>query len=181
MSSHPYSSLSPEGDNIRLLRLLPNEDEAAPLQCALRNYRLPKSYTRTHLYEALSYVWGNQHKTRPIHVDGVPFPVTVNLHAALSRLRDHSFERVIWVDAVCINQENNEEKVQQIQIMAKIYSQANRVLVWLGEAAENSDQALEEIRAAGGKATDSLNNKTIQSAFLALLQRNWFQRIWVSE
>jgi hypothetical protein len=65
------------------------------------------------------------------------------------------------VDAVCIDQKNDKEKVQQIQIMPKIYSQANRVLVWLGEAADNSDQALEEIRAAGGKATDSLNNKTI--------------------
>jgi hypothetical protein len=153
--------LPPDGDNIRLLRLLPNEDEAAPLHCELRNYSLRRLSPRTHLYEALSYVWGEPLKTWTIHVDGVTFPVTVNLYAALSRLRDHSFERIIWVDAVCIDQKNDKEKVQQIQIMPKIYSQANRVLVWLGEAADNSDQALEEIRAAGGKATDSLNNKTI--------------------
>ena len=65
--------------------------------------------------------------------------------------------------------------------MAKIYSQASRVLVWLGEAANNSGQALEEIRAAGRKAIHSLNNETIQLAVLKLLERDWFQRIWVRE
>lgn len=66
--------------------------------------------------------------------------------------------------------------------MAKIYGQANRVVVWLGEAADDSDRALEEIRVAGGKkSTNPSNNKTIQQAVLALLQRSWFRRIWVRE
>jgi hypothetical protein len=103
MSSYPYSSLPPDGDNIRLLRLLPNENEAAPLYCELRNYSLQKLGPRTHLYEALSYVWGDARKTLPIYVDNNRFLVTVNLHAALLRLQDHSFERIIWVDAICIN------------------------------------------------------------------------------
>ena len=107
--------------------------------------------------------------------------MTENLHTALSHLRNFSLERIIWVDAICIDQKNTKEKEQQIQFMAKIYSQANRVLVWLGEAADNSDQALEEIRAAGGKVANSLNNETIRSAVLALLRRHWFQRIWVRE
>jgi hypothetical protein len=134
-----------------------------------------------HLYEALSYVWGDLDNPRSIYIGEHDLPVTKNLHAALSHLRNFSLERIIWVDAICIDQKNTKEKEQQIQAMAKIYSQANRVLVWLGETADNSDQALEEIRAAGGKATNSLNNKTIQSAVLALLQRDWFQRIWVRE
>jgi hypothetical protein len=83
----------------------------------------------------------------------------------------------MWVDAVCIDQENDQEKEHQIQLMAKIYGQASRVIVWLGEAADDSDQA---VRVAGGKKpTNSLNNKTIQHAVLALLQRPWFRRIWV--
>jgi hypothetical protein len=110
MSSYPYSFLPPDGDNIRLLRLLPNEDEATPLHCELRNYSLQKLGPRTHLYEALSYVWGNPCETLLIYVDKNQFLVTVNLHAALSRLRDHSFERIIWVDAICINQKNPEEQ-----------------------------------------------------------------------
>jgi len=72
----------------------------------LRNYSLPESDTRIHLYEALSYVWGNQYETLLIHVGRVKFPVTVNLHAALSLLRDRSFERITWVDAVCVDQNN---------------------------------------------------------------------------
>jgi hypothetical protein len=66
--------------------------------------------------------------------------------------------------------------------MAKIYSQANRVVVWLGEAAEDSDLALEGICLAGGKKpTNLLDNERIKRAVLALLQRPWFRRIWVWE
>jgi hypothetical protein len=174
-----YRSLLP--DSIRLLRLLPHEEQNAPIQCQLFDYSLQESGKRMHLYEALSYVWGDSDNPRSIYIGEHDLPVTRNLHAALSHLRNFSLERIIWVDAICIEQKNTEEKEQQIQIMAKIYSQANRVLVWLGEAADNSDQALEEIRAAGGNATISLNNETIRSAVLALLQRNWFRRIWVKE
>ncbi|KAH8767132.1 hypothetical protein F5882DRAFT_363368 [Hyaloscypha sp. PMI_1271] len=102
MYSHPYCILPPDGDNIRLLRLLPNEDEAATVQCELRNYSLQRLDPRTHLYEALSYVWGDTLETLPIWVDNNQFPVTVNLFAALLRLRDHSFERIIWIDAICL-------------------------------------------------------------------------------
>lgn len=172
-----YRSLLP--GSIRLLRLLPHEDKNAPIQCQLFDYSLQESGKRMHLYEALSYVWGDSDNPRSIYIGEHKLPVTRNLHAALSHLRNFSLERIIWVDAICIDQNNTKEKEQQIRFMAKIYSQASRVLVWLGEAADNSDQALEEIRAAGGKATNSLNDETIQSAVLALLQRPWFQRIWV--
>ncbi|KAG9231528.1 heterokaryon incompatibility protein-domain-containing protein [Amylocarpus encephaloides] len=174
-----YRSLSL--DSIRLLRLLPHKDKNAPIQCQLVDYSLQESDQRMHLYDALSYVWGDPDNPRSIYIGEHDLPVTRNLHAALSRLRNFSLERIIWVDAICIDQTNTKEKEQQIQIMAKIYSQANRVLVWLGEAADNSDQALEEIRATRGKATNSLNNKTIQPVVLTLLQRHWFQRIWVRE
>jgi hypothetical protein len=182
MPSYQYFSLPQEGDNIRLLRLLPNEDEAAPLHGTLRNYSLQTLGTRTHLYEALSYVWGDSTKPLPkfIFIDTYQLPVTVKLHAALSRLRDHSFERIIWVDAVCIDQDNLEEREQQVKLMPKIYSKAHRIIVWLGEAADNSDEALEAIRIAAGKqSTNSSNDETIQQSILKLLQRPWFQRIWV--
>lgn len=70
----------------------------------------------------------------PIRVDGVEFPVTVNLHEALLRLRDPAIERIIWIDAVCIDQDDDTEKTHQIGLMSKIYGQANRVIIWLGEA-----------------------------------------------
>ncbi|KAN0083077.1 HET domain containing protein [Elaphomyces granulatus] len=173
---------------IRLLRLLPNEDEKAPIQCQLFHCSLQKSGKRTHPYDALSYVWGGPDKPRFISISEHnstsehDLSVTENLHEALSRLRHWFIERIIWVDAVCIDQENDREKEQQIRLMAKIYGQADCVVVWLGKAADDSDRALEEIRVAGGKkATDFSNNETIhdQQAVFTLLQRPWFRRIWV--
>lgn len=181
MSQYQHSPLSLGPDSIRLLRLLPHEDKNARIQCQLFDYSLQGPGERMHLYDALSYVWGDSKNPRSIYIGKYELPVTENLFAALLQLRNFSFERIIWVDAICINQKNVKEKEQQIQLMAKIYSQANRVLVWLGEAADNSDQALEEIRAAGGKAVHSLKTEVIQSALLALLRRKWFRRIWVSE
>jgi hypothetical protein len=181
MSSHPYCILPPDGDNIRLLRLLPNEDEAAPVQCELRNYSLQKLGPRTHLYEALSYVWGDTGETIPIWVDNNQFPVTANLHAALLRLRDHSFERIIWIDAICINQKNLQEQGHQVQLMAKIYSNAHRVIVWLGEEAIGRKGALEDIRLAANKELLGHSKKINKQAILNLLQRPWFRRIWVRE
>ena len=178
MSHGPYSSLSLKPGSIRLLRLMPDKDETAPIQCQLFNYSPQESGEWTHLYEALSYVWGDPDKTLPILINEHCFNITVNLYAALLRLRNRSFERIIWVDAVCINQGCKQEKERQIQSMAKIYGQANRVIIWLGETADNSDRALEEIRVAPGmKSTNSLNGDAIP----ALLQRPWFRRIWVRQ
>jgi hypothetical protein len=180
MSSYPYSLLPPDSNNIRLLRLLPNEDEAAPIHCELCNYSLQRLSLRTHLYEALSYVWGDPDKTLSIYVDKNQFQVTVNLHAALSHLRDYSFERVIWVDAICIDQSNLEERKQQVQLMAKIYSNANRVIVWLGREIVEIKGALEDIQLAANNELMGQPKKEIkQQAILNLLQNPWFQRIWV--
>jgi hypothetical protein len=175
-----YDPLLP--NSIRLLCILPHEDEYAPIQCKLFNYSLQESVKRTHPYDALSYTWSGPAKPRSISIGEHDLPVTLNLHEALSRLRHRSIERIIWVDAVCINQEDKKERAQQVQFMAKIYNQANRVVVWLGEAADYSDLALEEIRVAGRKkSTNSSNNESIRRAVLALLQRPWFRRIWVRE
>lgn len=179
MSHVPYSLPLRGPDSIRLLRLIPDKDEVAPIQCQLFNYSLQETGKGTHLYEALSYVWGPPDKVLPIYVAEHRFNVTENLYAVLLRLRDRSFERIIWVDAICINQADVKEKERQIQSMAKIYSQANRVIVWLGEAKDDSDQAFEAIRSVA--EDESTNVSTNQhKAVLALLQRSWFGRIWVS-
>jgi hypothetical protein len=178
MSSYKYLPLPLEGDCIRLLGLLPNESEAgeAPLRCKLYKYSLQKLSPRTHRYEALSYTWGDPRETRSISVDDNQLLITVNLYAALARLRLHSHERIIWVDAVCIDQHNTKERTQQVQLMAKIYSNAFCVIVWLGEGIEDADRALEDIQLAANKELADCSNL---QAILKLLQRQWFQRIWV--
>jgi hypothetical protein len=182
MSQYHYSSPSLRPDSIRLLRLIPHDNETTEeIQCELFEYALQDPSKGTHLYEALSYTWDGSDKPRSISINEQNLAVTENLYTALLRLRDRSFERILWIDAICINQENLKEQSQQVQLMAKIYSKATRVLVWLGEAADNSDTALEKICiAAENESPDSLKDKTIQNAILALLHRPWFRRIWVS-
>ncbi|KAL8403138.1 hypothetical protein RB594_008411 [Gaeumannomyces avenae] len=189
-----YSPLS--HGSIRLLRLMPHKNKEAPIRCQLFEYPLQESGQGVHLYEALSYVWGSEENKQPIYVQlndksggssATPSTgndyyllITANLHEALSYLRDRVLERVIWIDAICINQENNDEKRQQVQSMAKIYANASRVIVWLGKAASDSDQAFEALRrAAGGRRAPPAIDEPTQQAILTLLERPWFQRIWV--
>lgn len=109
MSQYCYSPLPSEHDGIRLLRLLPHEDDKADIHCELFEYSLWSSH-KTHMYEALSYVWGNPKVQLDIFINGHSFAVTINLYAALLQLRNHAMDRILWVDAICINQENQKEK-----------------------------------------------------------------------
>lgn len=180
MSQEIYPALSEPGTT-RLLRLLPSQDEDVEIQCQLLNYSL-RPGNKTHLYEALSYTWSGSEKPRSIYVNGHQLPVTMNLHAALSQLRNSLLERYLWVDAVCINQDDIDERGSQVQLMASIYSKANCVIVWLGEAADGSDRAFAEILdAAEESMTENsirvfLSTKEKESkhlCILKLLHRAW--------
>ncbi|RMZ33817.1 hypothetical protein D0859_02068 [Hortaea werneckii] len=139
-------------------------------------------------YYALSYHWGpagGQHTVR-ILVDSNAYTIQVrkNLHTALRRLRSTQEDVHLWVDALCVDQENKEEKSSQIPLMRLIFSRANSVKVWLGEAAANSDQAMDFIRTC---ATSDSFNKLIKdhstpadwAALSSLMRRPWFSRRWI--
>src|SRR5690349_23769360 len=116
---YDYSSLPDTGNWIRLIRLMPDQDEHAPLRCHLFNYHLQDSGKGAHRYEALSYVWGSPENRRVVFMNnGCYIHVTTNLFAALTRLRDRFFERIIWIDAICINQDDKVEQGRQVQSMA---------------------------------------------------------------
>lgn len=109
-----------------------------------RNWLHPK-----YNYEALSYVWGESTGNRTINLDGKKdVPVTDNLYAALRRLRRPDRQRTLWVDALCIDQKNVEERNWQVQMMGRIYSTSARVVVWLGDA-EDPDPSLDFASNAG--------------------------------
>ncbi|KAK4222861.1 hypothetical protein QBC38DRAFT_488845 [Podospora fimiseda] len=186
MSSYNYQHLP--DDSIRLLHLLPHLDKDSPIHCRLSTCAILGSARSTHNYEALSYVWGSKADQKPIYLDGEEILHSPNLHSALTHLRDEFFERILWVDAVCINQNDNVEKGLQVQSMAGIYAKASGVIVWLGEdGEEDGETALETIRGAAARATPSgylLREKKRKrtKAYLAvrrLLNRPWFERIWV--
>src|SRR5271155_4455834 len=134
-----YKSIQncPDGPCIRLLRLEPRGDHNDPLRVNLVTFALETSPK----HEALSYVWGDPDRTEPIECNGEPFKVTENLFSALSHLHYRDRIRLLWVDAVCINQKDNSEKSHQVSIMGSIYRRAERVLIWLGPAADQSDVA----------------------------------------
>lgn len=187
-STYRYSSLSV--NYIRLLRLHPHSDEHAPIQCQLFEYPLIDSGKGTHLYEALSYVWGSEKKPRCVFTNEGDVYIGENLHAALLRLRDRSLDRIIWADAICINQDDLEERVRQVKMMAKIYAGASRVVVWLEAATDSRPvdnettadvrKALETIsRAADGQFKTFSGDEVNRLAVHKLLQRPWFERIWV--
>jgi hypothetical protein len=120
----------------RLLRLLPDKIDSR-IRCELFDYKFRDKAQLP--YEALSYVWGDQQNKKRILVDGGYLDITNNLYEALLRLRDCRKARVLWVDAICINQADVQERANQVGIMPKIYAYASQVIAWLGEAKDRSD------------------------------------------
>ncbi|KAF2133065.1 hypothetical protein P153DRAFT_283907 [Dothidotthia symphoricarpi CBS 119687] len=121
-----------EGE-IRLIRLLAGEWTTS-IQC-----HLFRADTETLQYRALSYVWGSQRVTRPVLVNGVICQLTFNLESALRHLREkYKDGLVLWVDALCINQDDVKERTQQVQLMGQIYQSCQEVIVYLGDRLESA-------------------------------------------
>ncbi|KAF5530822.1 het-domain-containing protein [Fusarium phyllophilum] len=178
-SHYVYSALIGD-NNIRLLRLLPSSDRSTRLQGQLFEYPLAQGRQTMHLYEALSYTWGTSQHTKSISIDDRELPITANCHLALVQLRDSFIDRVLWADAICIDQSNIKERGKQVRIMAEVYCKARQVIVWLGEATSDSDVAMQKIRAvAEGHSIQAEQDNFIPESIASLLKRQWFQRVWV--
>lgn len=115
-------------DEIRLIRLLPGA-WTDDLQCEL----VYDTLSNVRPYHALSYVWGSSKKSRTISLDGNPFAVTINLESTLRHLRRPTENILLWIDALCINQENDSERTHQVNLMGSIYRSSKGVLVYLGD------------------------------------------------
>ncbi|KAI0157231.1 heterokaryon incompatibility protein-domain-containing protein [Xylariaceae sp. FL1272] len=158
-------------------------------------------------YEALSYVWGSPDKSCHVYVDevdegsvGGSIPVTANLDRALRSLRPRDKPRVLWADAVCIDQKNVEEKNNQIPLMGHIYRLSVRTIVWLGEHSQCSQVAMNSLARLDAKMPGAtwnwdfyterqlpdtskgleLAKKEIE-AICTLLARPWFERLWTRQ
>jgi hypothetical protein len=163
-----------------MIHLLPHTDEHGPIECNIFDYDLSKGSSSGHIYEALSYCWGSNARSELMILNGESALVTRNLHTALLHLRDRQLQRTLWVDALCINQDDTDEKNRQIPLMRTIYAQATHVVVWLGEGWEDGDKALVGIQClAKGAGSSHVNYEAYRDASLRLLGREWFRRIWV--
>jgi hypothetical protein len=89
-------------------------------------------------YDCLSYTWETDLPNHVILLDGAALPITWNLLQALNCLRQVQKSDLVWIDAICINQQDLDERSQQVQIMPKIYSGAQYVMAYLGAEADGS-------------------------------------------
>lgn len=123
----PYTRLSRDPIEIRLLTILPGSGEQ-PIEVQLKVARLVAEEE----YETLSYVWGKPEDCGSITLDRARFTVTINLQQALSALRSATESRRFWIDAICINQDDLEERSFQVGLMGQIYRRSKETFVWLG-------------------------------------------------
>ncbi|OOF91228.1 hypothetical protein ASPCADRAFT_134633 [Aspergillus carbonarius ITEM 5010] len=202
---YEYAPLDLGESSVRLL-LLYGGQASDELECTLvrawfdGNDALP--------YEALSYTWGSPFKSDHIKVDGKRLPITANLFYALHHLRHPTDTRTLWVDAVCINQNDTRERGHQVQQMRNIYSHATHVIFWLGPGTYETNAILDSLRELEKKSHQhgsSTNWKLSderwgdlwasvketlrprypgvgevqKTGMKLLLDRPWFRRIWI--
>lgn len=149
-------------------------------------------------YFAVSYAWGLEANTEAILCSGKTFHITPHLREGLKCMCTASGSRRFWVDAICINQDNNSEKEVQVAKMHHIYRKANGVYVWLGKEESGSDAAISAIREVKDK--NPLDEKDLTERILKikseaprlfdlavfkplahLSRRSWFRRLWIAQ
>ncbi|KAK3385781.1 heterokaryon incompatibility protein-domain-containing protein [Podospora didyma] len=200
--SNPLIHESLEGDaQFRLLHLEPGTGDA-DVHFTLHVADLDE-YPE---YEAISYCWGDPAATSTVYCQGHPIEVTNSLSSGLKRLRRSDGIRILWADAICINQYDIPERNRQVMLMSRIYAQPSKVLVWLGDdttGLEGLDECLkgahevlpEEVFDPHVLATNSrkvfLENSIKRkenkpnfsdhdwTPFNNLLCRPWFDRRWI--
>lgn len=162
-------------------------------------------------YEALSYVWGPTEPPESVVVKSpgkATLRVTTNLRTALQHLRYPDQGRVMWVDALCINQSDDVEKGAEVAVMGEIFACAAHVVVWLGPEADGSGTAMERLEHIGSQVevdwggmhrimpaagvenvdrsiadpnSDLPIDAEQSAAVVSLLNRDWFDRLWIRQ
>lgn len=163
--------------SIRILELLPGR-EGSPLACSLKEVNKNEVP-----YEALSYAWGApifSKAIREITFDAVIW-ITENLYEALQVLRSEVTPRILWIDALCINQPDLKEKGHQVAHMGSVFRDASRVVVWLGPRnCTRTMEILQECVSVIGKS--ALDKSPIRSRLLQLSTRlvnlRFFDQPW---
>jgi hypothetical protein len=156
-------------------------------------------------FEAVSYCWESEIRDKNIILNGTLFAVPTNLDALLQRLRrlrDAKSGMKFWIDALCINQKNIEERNHQVMLMQRIYSRSFAVIAWLGVAADESERAIDSMAGIthytlnkgdswgkGGyrpvfkdkdaKEIDRDLRDVPWNALLSFFSRSYWQRLWI--
>jgi len=193
----------PGPDYIRLLHLERASDDSSELRGSLKVHKLDAQCE----YEAISYAWGDYPEfDQTLFLGNQVLKISRNLYAALMAYSYPDRTRLLWADAICINQADTVEKTQQVAIMADIYSKAKRVQAWLAPASNYTTEAMKFMARLASKAEsfgisdevdqprwfpdfpsvnicDDEAQNLIYDAIKAhvdyLVSRSWFNRVWI--
>lgn len=188
-----YQPLNQAAQQIRLVHLFPAsyrlQKDRDIVSCFTQVVSLEDYPSSEEQYLALSYTWGNVSQTTPIFLDNQRIHVTEHLANALQRFEHEDQVLRLWVDAICINQADDDEKTAQVGLMAEIFRRATGVLVWLGPKQDDSDEGLEALKQLGLIALQTLislqrqprnssqspvNRKNIWDHVLTAMRPTWF-------
>jgi hypothetical protein len=187
MSPDVYQELRKE-KTIRLLQVLQGWP-SQKLECKFKLIQLGGSDS----YEAVSYVWGDPSATRSIVVDGRHLPITKSAYDIIHRRRSALVDQLIWIDQICINQNNAKEKASQVQMMGQIYKEAARVTAYLGNS-ENAHLVqllfselyfmkqglgMSPEKMAAVSFTLSKSQRPLWAALVEFFRSPWFRRVWI--
>ncbi|KAE8454218.1 hypothetical protein EG329_005143 [Mollisiaceae sp. DMI_Dod_QoI] len=146
-------------------------------------------------YNALSYTWGSRVKVAQMIVNGSQMNITSNLLAALRHLRFEDEDRILWMNAICINQDDDRERTHQVRQMSSIYKEAEQVVIWLGEGTEESDSLMDSMRRVQEHSVKVNGDwrglwrlwmlprpeqiATWRKGMESMLDHPWFRRVWI--
>ncbi|XTI89273.1 HET-domain-containing protein [Cenococcum geophilum] len=193
LETYEYAALNPSQREIRVLILRSRVDANAEVHCNLIHQSLSQGVGETCSYVALSYVWGSKDNPKTIYLDGKPVEVTRNLYSALDQFSQRNKDIHMWVDALCINQRDNDERTSQVVMMSTIYTRAGSTFMWLGSGEYNSGGPAMELLAewAGRRAAGYLDiehdlefepsrkDKLKWEELHRLLEQPYWRRVWI--
>ena len=146
-------------------------------------------------YEAVSYSWGKSVGRSEIAVNGITIMIPPALADALCHLRQKNYDRQLWCDAICIDQNNFEEKAAQVSMMFTIFRRAMQVIAWIGLDDESTRfidtclhwKSIEKSRGCSMMdlrdltAEHSERNEELLSQAVDLTKKQWFHRVWIRQ
>lgn len=179
---------------IRLLRLEPHNSNDDEIRCNLFIRRFEPRWIHIGKgevgfdYNAISYSWGEKTESHYIRIHSKRLPVTKNCHYALLQARKHHswLKEPLWIDAICINQDDQEEKSKQVYMMADIYACASNTLISLGAHEQDSKYfcrshapSRAEAMARSRGSLPRIDEERLRRAALAFFKRSYWTRAWV--
>ncbi|KAL6357071.1 hypothetical protein LRP88_10689 [Fusarium phalaenopsidis] len=177
--------ISPFCDSVRLLELLPATSSDAPI-CA--NMKCPRNFPGLPKYEALSYVRGSPEPVCAITINDHQIMINSNLHDALKYFRRPETSRILWVDQLCINQQDAIEKSHQVARMGDIYRKATDVVIFLGPPTAPltffmdalANKRLIDLQDEALDGPGSILQLAVE-AVCAFCSNPWWTRLWVQQ